>query len=325
MSSTNSRQMNDLKIAFLGFGEAASAIVEGWLGDEQFGDLPHLEAFDIARNDPLRNDALAQRFAANKVIDRVTASDAVSGANVVFSLVTADQTLAAARSAIGSISKGTLYFDCNSCAPETKREAAALIGSTGARYIDLAILSPIYPQRHKSPMLICGTSSDEASDILTRLHMNAAIIEGDVGKASTIKMMRSVMIKGMEALMAECAVASRKAGVSEYVFASLDRSYPGIDWLAKCTYNLERMMVHGSRRAAEMREVALTVEQLGLENPMTRATVGWQQTIGDLNLDPGPADFNQRADSILSQIDKGAKITTDRRDFEKSKGELKWA
>lgn len=325
MSPPNSKQVNDLQVAFLGFGEAATAIVEGWTEDQTLKSAKHARVFDIARDDALRKEAFVQRCATNDVIDCPMPREAISGADVIFSLVTADQTLAAAKSATTSISDGAFYFDCNSSAPETKRAAAALIAAAGGVYIDVAIMSPIYPRRHKSPMLICGPSTDDASEVLRQLGMDPAIIDGDVGKASAVKMMRSVMMKGMEALMAECALASRKAGVSEQVFASLEKSYPGVGWVDRCEYNLERMMVHGKRRAAEMREAALTVAQLGLDNPMSRATVQWQQTVGDLGVDPGSADFYERTDSILDQMDQKLKSTIDRDDFGQSEGEPEWA
>lgn len=303
MSSQDSNEANQLKIAFIGFGEAATAIVDGWDEDGPFEGIQYHRVFDIAKSDTSRQNEFAKRCDTKNVINCATVSEAISNANIIFSLVTADQTLIAAKNAIASISKGTFYFDCNSSAPETKRKAAALITSAGGRYIDVAIMSPIYPQKHKSPMLICGQAAKEAAELLIQLHMNPTIIEGDIGKASAIKMVRSVMVKGMEALMAECALASRRAGISEYVFASLEKTYPGIEWLDKCEYNLERMSVHGKRRAAEMREAAKTVAELGLINSMSRATVDWQQLVGDLGVDPKAANFYERTDNILEQID----------------------
>lgn len=302
--SPNSNQVDQLEIAFIGFGEAATAIVDGWNEDGPFKGIHHHRVFDIANNDISRQSEFAQRCDSKNVINCVTVSEAISNANIIFSLVTADQTLIAAENAIANISDGTLYFDCNSSAPETKRKAAALITSAGGRYIDVAIMSPIYPKRHKSPMLICGQAAKEAAELLTQLHMNPTIIEGGIGKASAVKMVRSVMVKGMEALMAECALASRRAGISEHVFTSLEKTYPGINWLDKCEYNLERMVVHGKRRAAEMREAAQTVAELGLINSMSNATVDWQQLVGDLGVDPKAANFHALTDNILEQIDK---------------------
>lgn len=325
MSLLSTERPKNLQVAFLGFGEAATAIVSGWSEDRQLTNIRHLKTFDIARDEPSLKCAIAKRCDANDVTNCPTASTAISGADIVLSLVTADQTLAAAQSVASTISPDTLYLDCNSSAPTTKRSAAALITSAGARYVDAAIMSPIQPQKHKSPMLMCGPSAQEASKFLTQLNMTPTIIEGDVGTASAVKMVRSVMMKGMEALMAECALASHKAGISDHVFASLEKSYPGINWVDRCAYNLERMMVHGKRRAAEMREASHTVAQLGLDNSMSRAAVHWQQIIGDLGVNPGNADFYERADKILDQIDLTSRGSTERDNFEKSIGEPKWA
>jgi 3-hydroxyisobutyrate dehydrogenase-like beta-hydroxyacid dehydrogenase len=114
--------------------------------------------------------------------------------------------------------------------------------------------------------------------------MSATIHDGPVGAASAVKMIRSVMMKGLEALGCECVLAGRKAGVIETVLDSLDDTYPGFDWKKRSAYMLERVMTHGVRRASEMREVALTIDLLGLKGEMSRASVGWQQTSGELGL-----------------------------------------
>ncbi len=115
-------------------------------------------------------------------------------------------------------------------------------------------------------------------------------------------MIRSVMIKGFEALTAECFLAARRAGVDDAVIASLQASDPGVDWPARGAYNLERMMAHGTRRAAEMREVAATLRELGLPDRMAAAAALWQDQIADLGLAPGTPDLAARADRILAAL-----------------------
>jgi hypothetical protein len=132
---------------------------------------------------------------------------------------------------------------------------------------------------------------------------------GPVGAASAVKMIRSIMMKGLEALVCECVLAGRKAGVIETVLNSLDDTYPGFDWKKRSAYMLERVMTHGVRRAAEMREVALTVDLLGLKGEMSRASVGWQQAIGEFGLraDATEAeDYGLLADRILAALDPPA-------------------
>lgn len=110
-------------------------------------------------------------------------------------------------------------------------------------------------------------------------------VEGkEVGRASSIKMIRSIMIKGLEALTAECVLAASRAGVLDEVLASLDASDRPKPWHERADYNFDRMLVHGVRRAAEMEEVARTIEDLGFEPAMTRGTIARQRGIGNLGI-----------------------------------------
>nr|WP_245197618.1 DUF1932 domain-containing protein [Jiella mangrovi] len=117
------------------------------------------------------------------------------------------------------------------------------------------------------------------------------------------------MIKGFEALTAECILAARRAGVEAKVLASLQASDPGFDWQARSSYNLERMAAHGNRRAAEMEEVEKTVAALGLPPRMSAAIAAWQRQIGGLGVafeDAGPANGDHglaaRADALLNRL-----------------------
>jgi 3-hydroxyisobutyrate dehydrogenase-like beta-hydroxyacid dehydrogenase len=134
--------------------------------------------------------------------------------------------------------------------------------------------------------------------------MRARVAGKTVGEASSIKMLRSVMIKGMEALTAECMLAARRAGVERSVLVSLQASDPGIDWTARSAYNLERMMVHGTRRAAEMEEVAATLRDLGLPDRMASAIADWQRQIGALGLVDTEPSLEVRADAILDRLSR---------------------
>ena len=166
-------------------------------------------------------------------------------------------------------------------------------------------MAPVHPRLHRTPLLISGPHATDAAAALAALGMAAAIHEGPVGSASAVKMIRSIMVKGLEALVCECVLAGRKAGVDEVVLASLEETFPGFDWRKRSAYMLERVMRHGLRRAAEMREVALTVDLAGLDGAMSRAAVGWQQRLGELRLSAGDgdrADYRRLADMILARL-----------------------
>ena len=285
-------------ISFVGFGEAAGAFLSGWA----LPDPGRVAAFDIKIAQSATAAAMRARYAEAGVKGCVTAAEALAGAAMVFCVVTADQALAAAEAAAPHLPQGAFWFDCNSCAPGTKRRAAEVIEGAGGRYVDVAVMAPVYPKRHNVPLNIAGPHADAAAEALRSLDMKPVITGTEVGHASSIKMIRSVMIKGMEALVAECFLSARRAGVEDQVLASLEASDPDIAWRKRGAYNLERMMVHGARRAAELREVARTVEELGLSGAMSAATAEWEDRIAALKADPGEDDLTARLDAILARL-----------------------
>lgn len=288
-------------IALIGFGEAGAAFAEGWTGPDA-APLAH----DILLRDPARAAAMRARMAAAGVSAHAEPAPALDRARLIFSLVTADRALEAARSAAAHLPAGAFYCDGNSCAPQTKARAAALIEAAGGRYIDMAIMAPVHPRGHATPVLIAGPHAEAALPVLRGLGMQAETTPGPVGAASAVKLVRSVMVKGLEALMAECVLTGRELGVEERVLASLEASYPGFGFRDRAAYAFDRMMVHGTRRAAEMEEAARMVAEAGLSGRMARATAAWQRAIGALDLPPGPEDAAERADRIRAALKPGA-------------------
>jgi 3-hydroxyisobutyrate dehydrogenase-like beta-hydroxyacid dehydrogenase len=280
-------------VALIGFGEAAMAFAPSLRAT--------MRAYDIKTARPELASTKRADYTRHGVKGCGTASEALTGAHAALSLVTADQALAAAESA--QITVGLLWFDMNSVAPDTKRAAAAAVEAKGGRYVDVAIMSPVHPAGAGVPLLVSGPHATDGAAYLRGIGFgNVRIVEGPVGQASSIKMIRSVMVKGIEALTAECVLAANKAGVLEEVLASLDASPPPSDWTGRADYNLDRMMAHGLRRAAEMEEVVKTLDALGTGSAMTRGTVKRQRAIGALSLSP-PAGLTAK----LALLDREAR------------------
>ena len=292
-------------VAFIGFGEAAQAFLAGWRTEPGFA--AHVSAYDVKTDSPdvgVRDGKRAD-YAKTDVFGAASAPEAVAGAGAIFSVVTADQAHEAAVAALPGLTAGAIFFDCDSCAPQTKVRTAAEVDAAGGRYVDVAVMAPVHPRLHRTPLLISGPHAHAAAATLKALGMAARIHEGPVGSASAVKMIRSIMMKGLEALVCECVLAGTKAGVIDTVLESLDDTYPGFDWKTRSAYMLERVTTHGVRRAAEMREVALTVAGLGLDGAMSRGSVGWQQAIGELGLRATAeeaADTRVMAQKILSHL-----------------------
>jgi 3-hydroxyisobutyrate dehydrogenase-like beta-hydroxyacid dehydrogenase len=265
---------NTPRISFIGFGEAGQAIASG-LRD---AGIEQIAAWDILFPDtagaPLRaaGDAIGIRAATS-------AADVVRETDIIISAVTAASSVDAARSVAPHISGNPYYLDINSVSPGRKLETAKLLGDH-VRYVDIAVIAPIYPARHRTPLLIAGPHAEKVSPLLRELEMQLTVVSPEIGAAAAIKMIRSVMIKGIEALTIECFLAAARAGVLEEVTASLKNNYPTLDWSQIADYNLERMANHGERRAAEMEESAATLRELGLDPLMVESTVKRQREMG---------------------------------------------
>lgn len=289
-----------LNIAFIGFGEAAEAF---WTGLDRSA-VQDAYAFDIKTNSEdsdVRQSMLA-RYERLGVQGSATLADALSQADLVFSVVTADQASVVANHAAPRLKPGALFLDCNSCAPQTKQASAKAVASGSGCYVDVAVMSPVNPKKNRTPLLLSGDYTEPAQAALDRLNMNATIEHGPVGRASSIKMVRSIMVKGMEALFAECLLAGRLAGVDEAVLASLEASNPGFDGARRGGYNLERMTQHGIRRAAEMEEVCHFLAHLGIAEPLSARTVTWQQRLGSLGVTVDENDYQASTDRLIESL-----------------------
>ena len=268
------------RIAFIGFGEAAAAFAQGWATVAN----AKITAFDIKTNDPATRSAKLDDYCRHGVVGTETAADAVADADVIVSAVTAEAAAEAAHSVAAALRPGKLYLDLNSAAPSRKREAAETVAAAGVEYVDVAVMAPVHPTLHQTPLLVSGPGVKRVEDLMRRLDMRFETISDTVGDASTIKMVRSVMIKGIEALVSESIVAAVKEGIDDKILASLDVTFPGMDWTKRAGYMLERMVRHGARRAEEMREVAKTMDELGIGGAMAAAAAERQQRVADLGL-----------------------------------------
>ena len=266
-----------------------------------------IAAFDIKT---LASGSLRHRKEADYLTCGVTGcntpSEMLRQSDVIFSLVTADQSLAAASSASMADMNGKLFFDSNSSAPQSKEAARYVVEGAGGRYVDVAVIEPVHPKLHRVPVLICGPHVGEAKATMDALGMNVEVVDGPVGRASAIKLTRSIIVKGIEALTAEMLVVARTLDVSDAVMKSLDAAYPGFDWHTRAAYCLDRMMIHGERRASEMQEAAKMVDALGLPSAMSSAMATWQAEVGALGLSPGAPDAMDRADRLRAALLKGS-------------------
>jgi len=295
-----SKASNKPRLCFIGFGEAGQAIASG-LRD---AGVESIAAWDILFPD----DKGAQlKLSGEKIGARLatSAADAAANTDIIVSAVTAASSFEAAQSVAPHIAGNPYFLDINSVSPGRKQETARLLEGV-ARYVDVAILAPIHPRRHQTPLLLAGPHAHSVLPLLIdELDMRGGIASGEIGAAAALKMIRSVMIKGIEALTAECFLAAQRAGIADEVAASLANNYPALEWDKVIAYNLERMASHGIRRADEMEQVAATLRELGIDPLMASATAARQREMGELGKQDGVrAAKAQGRDAMLDAISR---------------------
>ena len=270
--------MSALATSLIGFGEVGQTLA----ADLRARGVS-ARAWDILFPDPHSIPSRALKLGT--VTAAGSAAEALAGAEVVICAVTASDCLDAARTAAPLLADGAYFLDLNSVSPATKSAAAALIAGGRGRYVEAAVMSPIQPKGAKSPILLGGPYAAEFLALAQSLGFTATEVASDtIGRASATKMCRSVMIKGIEALLTESLLAARHYGVEATVLESLKALLPAADWRALSHYMIGRSLQHGRRRAAEMREVAITVREAGLEPWMSSATAerqDWAAAFGD--------------------------------------------
>lgn len=300
-------------IALLGYGEVGRILAEDLRASGH-----SVVAYDLRCAEPSGQAAGAgQEMRAHAqrhgVALAATHAAAVREADLVISAVTASQTLAVAESAAPGLRAGTFFLDFNSASPGAKIQAAIVVNAAGGRYVEGAVMTSVPPYRIQVPLLLGGPQAQALAPVLNAMGFAARVASEQLGVASATKMCRSVMIKGLEAMVIESFTAARAYGVEDAVLASLKETFPGIDWEKQGAYFFQRVIEHGRRRSEEMFESARTVQETGLPVWSASGTAHRQAWVADL-ADRGvlgergqpefarSADWRVEADRLLAHV-----------------------
>jgi 3-hydroxyisobutyrate dehydrogenase-like beta-hydroxyacid dehydrogenase len=260
------------RVALIGLGEVGRTFAE----DLREAGIRDLSAWDTAFADP--SSRASRNVAELGIAAAGSAPAAVRGADLVVSAVTAAQCVAAAESVTAGIAPDAHFFDLNSSSPGHKQAAAAAIGAAGGRYVEAALMSPIGPRRLASPFLLGGPHAAEFAGSAAAYGItDVEVVSDEVGRAAATKLCRSVIVKGLESLLAESLLTARTFGVEREVLDSLPNILPPADWEAVAGYFISRSLQHGQRRSEEMEEAAATVAEAGVEPHMSLAAVQRQR------------------------------------------------
>jgi 3-hydroxyisobutyrate dehydrogenase-like beta-hydroxyacid dehydrogenase len=266
------------RIGHVGYGEVGTILAQALKPQA----LAWVGTWDVLLPDPVQGPAMAARARAAGVETCASADALYREANLVISAVTASNTYAAAEDAARSIRAGTFYFDLSSASPDTKARAAKLVEAAGAHYVEAGVMTSVPPYGIRVPMVVGGKRAVELARLLEPFGFALEVVSEDVGVASAIKMCRSVIVKGMEALVIESFTTARRHGVEARVLESLKETFPGLDWEKQGAYFFQRVIKHGKRRAEEMREAAVTVREAGFDPLMAAATAQKQAQVATL-------------------------------------------
>jgi 3-hydroxyisobutyrate dehydrogenase-like beta-hydroxyacid dehydrogenase len=267
------------RIAIVGFGE-----VGGIFGTDLARQGIEVSVFDIL----LASESHRQRMLAKAGNCGVKAEDSLGDclrdSDLVISAVTASSALDVAEEAGPLLHRQQMFLDINSVSPQTKRKAFASVecdsGKVGGRFVEAAVMAAVPGKRLTVPMLLGGAHAILASEALRAIGMNATALSDQIGVASAVKMCRSVLIKGLEALTVECLFAARQYGAEDAVLESLDATYPAMGWKDRLPdYLVGRVAEHGNRRATELREVAHTLQEVAVDPTMALAAAHCQEQL----------------------------------------------
>lgn len=291
------------RIGLIGHGEVGKVFSRG-LGDKP--GVAEVGAWDLKFADAATRDAELAHARDAGVAARSSMQALCEASDLVISAVTASNTLAVAREAAPFLRPGAVFLDLNSASPGTKQQAAALVDARGAHYVEAGVMTSVPPYGIRVPMLLGGAKAAELASVLAAWGMDAKAVSTELGVASAIKMCRSVMIKGLEALVIESYATARRYGVEDHVLPTLAETFPQIDWPRQGAYFFSRVVQHGKRRAEEMREAAHTVDEAGFAPLMASAIAGKQQWVADLAAQgvfrdvPKDAPWQAYADALIA-------------------------
>jgi 3-hydroxyisobutyrate dehydrogenase-like beta-hydroxyacid dehydrogenase len=291
------------RVGLVGYGEVGRILAEDLRSGGQ-----SVAVYDIKLGTAA--DAPLQRHATeHRVLLTGSHAELASQSDIIVSAVTASQTVAVAESCAPAIGREAFFLDFNSASPGAKISAAGLIDARGARYVEAAVMTAIAPYRIRVPLLLGGPSAAALQPHLAALGFDATVASQTLGVASATKMCRSVMVKGLEAMVVESFTAARAYGVEDQVIASLTETFPGIDWEKQGAYFFQRVIQHGRRRAEEMREAAATVREAGLDPWSAAGTAerqAWMAALAEQHVfdssDPVRNGWRGEADRVLDAV-----------------------
>lgn len=236
-------------IAFIGFGELGAALAS------RLGGTDGHEMRAWTRGWPDRADASAlptERMREAGVKRCATLEDALQGAEAVLSVVPGTSSLALAKRAAELLDEDALYVDLSAASVSDKEAGAEAVGEAGGRYVDGAVLGTVALPGAGLPIAASGPGAHEWRDLARCEGLSVDVLEGPAGRATQLKLLRSVYMKGRDALVVETLLAARRCGLEKQVVASIEGPGERVPFAELADRVLRSLAIHAARRADEL-------------------------------------------------------------------------
>lgn len=293
-----------MKLGFIGFGEAPHHISSDFVGTDV-----EVRAFDVSANE---DSPRAQKIREHAAADHVTLvkdmASLMAWGDVFFCFTSANVALPIARQAAPLLRKGQFYLDMNTTSPQTKREIAAVFADSQGDFVEAAVMASVPVNRSHVPVSVCGKKAREVAELLNGHGMKLTYLSDDIGLASATKALRSVLAKGMIALITETVFATDHYHITEEVLDKMKVTMFGEGGFeAFCNYSVASAAIHNGRFCHEMEEVLKTLDDLGENSIMTQATLKkfeWLQQEGYAAYFPERAKTYDEVLAVKKKLDQ---------------------
>jgi 3-hydroxyisobutyrate dehydrogenase-like beta-hydroxyacid dehydrogenase len=212
--------------------------------------------------------------------DAASAAEAAAGADVVLSQNSAADALDAARSVLEALRPGVVFADLNTGSPELKAQLARVVEPAGAAFADVALMAPVPGKGIGTPSLASGAGAARFAELLGPVGMPVEVVGAEPGEAARRKLLRSIVWKGLAAVVLEATAAGAAADRAEHVRAEILAIFAEADAAL-----LERMLTgsrtHARRRTHEMEAVGEMLRDLGVPSWMSDGSAAWLRALRD--------------------------------------------
>lgn len=292
-----------VRLGLIGLGEVGSALAKG-LHEE---GLSAIAAYDPGAAEGPFRDLLQTRAREAGVALVPSLGMLAAQSEVVLCVAPGSRSVAVAEALAPHLGPQHLFADLASATPKVKRAAAALAAPSGARLADGSLMGAPLIDGHRVEIIASGPAASELRDMLTPWGMNIATAGAELGDASGIKIFRSVIAKGLEALLVECLLATEQMGISQAVLDSYSRFLDQRPFAETAGFLVATDVIHAQRRAEEAAMSAEALRDAGVTPLMTEATVARLRSVADLKLKDElgghvPADYAQAMAAIARHL-----------------------